>query len=41
MEPAVRTELERYFASDIAALEDVLGRDLSIWRKRKQQASGQ
>jgi Sulfotransferase family len=32
--PALRPELtERFYAADIGALEDLLGRDLSIWRQ--------
>ena len=32
--PGLRPELTaRYYADDIGALEDLLGRDLSIWRQ--------
>lgn len=34
MEPEIRAELEAYFASDVADLERLLKRDLSVWRKR-------
>ncbi|WDL95536.1 sulfotransferase family protein [Alicyclobacillus sp. ALC3] len=40
MESATRAELEAYFASDIAALAELLQRDLSIWRPRANTSDG-
>lgn len=34
MKPETRTELQAYFAEDIAKLERLLNRDLSVWQKR-------
>ncbi|WP_067621209.1 sulfotransferase family protein [Alicyclobacillus acidiphilus] len=38
MDPDVRSELEAYFAEDVKKLEELLHRDLSVWRKVKSRA---